>query len=94
MEKEYIGNNVKETNSLDYSKGEQLIEKKMVENTPFTVMYTKEEGWAFGIAQYRLSEWKKTEAEVMKEIKGGLKDWSLITRVIGIMIEISNAINK
>lgn len=64
--------------------------REPIEGTPFVKLWSKEHGFALGIAEHRVTGWYKTEEELTKKRKGvttkGI-DWDLMTGVIMILIE-------
>lgn len=80
----------KTENKLDFSQNEELFRREAIENTPFIKLWSKEKGWALGIAEHRITKWYETEKEITTLVKGtqnGKLDWNLLTAVILILIE-------
>lgn len=63
----------------------ELIKRKEIENTPFTIITIEEKESFISIGKYRLSESYKTIEEA--EINAKIIDWNKIMQIIGIMIE-------
>lgn len=71
----------------DKNDGEGYINRKDIDNTPFTVI-TISKGSFVALGKYRLTELYKTEKEAIDE---ALKvDWNRITQVILLLIEMNN----
>lgn len=77
------GNSAKETNSSNSSELESSTER--IEGTPFLRRWEKENGYSFGLGNYRISEWYKTEKEMLKKLKE--KDWDTIAGLIGVVVD-------
>lgn len=75
--------NVGEVNNsnLNY----ELIKRKEIEGTPFTIVTIEEKENFITVGKYRLSETYKTTEEA--EINAKTIDWNKIMQIIGIMIE-------
>lgn len=71
------------TNSTN--SGEMETKTERIEGTPFLKRWHKNEGWSYGIGNYRISEFYNTEKEMMKNLQA--KDWQTIVGLIGSMID-------
>lgn len=71
----------------------ELITRKNVKDTPFTIITNNEEGRSFGtIGKYKITEERKTPEEVEEEITK--ITWDNIIKIMTIIIEINNNNNK
>lgn len=64
-------------------KNTELIEKREIENTPFTAVRVNDK-WFLGCANFRLTEPMNSYEEVLESTK---LSWHLVTQLISIMIE-------
>lgn len=77
---------------MEKIKGSELIIKKEIKDTPFTIINNTEDKTYFGvIGNYRITEMYKTEAETEKELKK--ITWNRIIQVIQIILQIEKNTN-
>ncbi len=82
--------NVNEINS-ESSKGEEMIKRKNVKDSPFEIITIEKE--SFGVmGEYRITEKHKTIAKVKEELEK--ITWNRIVQVIMILNEVQTKINK
>ena len=89
--KESTFTSVEKPTKKDSSKNELLLEREIIDNTPFTLV--KQEGKIFGVmGNHRITEFFKSK----KECKTALKKitWNRIVQVIAIMGEQQALINN
>ena len=78
---------MKKTDSSNLSSKEEnteLITREQIDETPFTVIGTKE-GFFGSIGKYRITEPVETAEEVKKELE--VISWNRITQIMLILIE-------
>lgn len=105
QELEHSKKNVKKTDSLDYSKAEKTIENIVIPNSVFQAKWVKEEGYAIGIENIKLTKNHKTLEKALNEIGYGVDkdddgdeilvkvgdiDYELITRIVKALITLNN----
>ncbi len=83
QEQKPFGTNAKETSNSKSSELETKTEK--IENTPFIMRWEKENGYSFGLGNYRISRYYETETELKKELKK--KEWTHIAGLIGVIVD-------
>ncbi len=74
--------------------GEMTTRTEKVNNTPFIMRWDKEDGYSYGIGNYRISRWFDKEEEMLKELyKVGWNDINgLIAAMIDATLKIHNLI--
>lgn len=60
----------------------ELIERKEVENTPFTATKEENTGWFLAIGRYKLTKEYESLEELLKEEKVKETNWNLLLTVI------------
>ncbi|MBB5441066.1 hypothetical protein HDC92_004770 [Pedobacter sp. AK017] len=93
----YVGSAGNNSDYGDMSKNEITFERKKVEGTPFVKIWSKQHGWAAGIAEHRITQWFETEEKLDKKLKGttaGKLDWDLLTGFVSILIEKTEDLKK
>lgn len=108
QEQERIGTNVKDKNNLDYSKAEELARNITIPNSVFHGKWVKDEGYAIGIENMKLTKNYKTLEEALNQIgygvdkdkdgdevlvKVGEVDYELIVRIMKSLIILNNENN-
>lgn len=67
------GTNAKETNSLDYSKNEEITRNIVIPNSQFMAKWTKDEGYAIGIENIKITRNYDTLDKALNKIGYGVK---------------------
>jgi hypothetical protein len=66
-------------NIPDLDKGQELIEREKIYNSPFELIGNQEIGYWIALGAFRISE-KGTKSEKLREVEN--KDWDLIINVL------------
>ena len=66
-------------NIPDLNKGQELIEREKIHNSPFELIGNQEIGYWIALGAFRISE-KGSKAEKLREVEN--KDWDLIINVL------------
>lgn len=74
----------KQQDSLNTTGSKDYFEVKSIENTPFMLVRSGKNEYSAGIGNSRVTAFYKTEQEVIDKVNQ--RDWTLITAVIGVMI--------
>ena len=110
MDKEilYEHASVLKTSNLDYSKSEKTIKNIVIPNSQFSCKWIKDEGYAIGIENVKLTKNYKTLEEALNRIGYGVDkdenedeilvklgeiDYELVARIVKAIIIIENSKN-
>lgn len=108
QEPKHIGTNARETNNFDYSKSEELVKNITIPNSVFHAKWVKDEGYAIGIENIKISKTHKTLEKALNEIgygvdkdeeddeilvKVGEIDYEIIVRIVKALLIIENEQN-
>lgn len=101
--------NANQTNSLDYSKCEPTIKNIVIPNSQFTAKWVKDEGYAIGIENVKLTQSFQTLEEALNTIgygvdidsegdevlvKVGELDYELVARIVKAILIIEGGKNN
>ncbi len=87
--------NTKETNKQDSSKGEELVTRKNIKDSPFEIIGTLRENKRvyFGVVgKHRVTEHSDNEKDIEKEL--GKITWNRIVQVVIILMEANKNIKE
>lgn len=97
-----------ETNNFDFSKAEETVKNIVIPNSQFQAKWKKEEGYAIGIENIKLSKNHETLEAALNEIGYGVDkdkdgdeilvkvgdiDYEMIVRIVRALITINNENN-
>lgn len=83
-EQSTLGGNVNSTDKQNFSENEEMIERKPINETPFTAV--KYDGkWFVMMGRYKMSEDLGSEEACIEDAKDA--SWHRIMQVMGVMIE-------
>ncbi|UYL83846.1 MAG: hypothetical protein [Wigfec virus K19_81] len=98
-----------QNNSLDYSKGEENFKNIIIPGSQFQAKWIKDEGYAVGIENIKLTKNYKTLEEALNQIGYGVEldkdgdeilmkvgevDYEMIARIVRALITINNENNE
>lgn len=66
------GTSAKKTNNFDYSKGEATVQNITIPGSEFHAKWIKDEGYAIGIENIKITKYHKTLEEALNEIGYGV----------------------
>lgn len=104
-EQSHGGTYAKKTNSFDFSKGEEETRNIVIPNSQFMAKWQKDEGYAVGIENVKLTKNYKTLEEALNQIgygvdkdeegdevlvKVGEIDFEMVTRIVKALIIVNN----
>lgn len=70
-------------------KGEELIHRETIDNTPYEIIGNKDNGYIIALGKYKLTEPRKTIEEAKEQLE--IEKWNIIIRTI---ITINNEMKK
>lgn len=101
--------NVKRTNSFDFSKSEETVKNITIPNSEFMAKWTKNDGYAIGIENIKITKNYKTLEEALNQIGYGVEtdkdgdevlmkvgdtDYETIVRIVRALIILNNQQNE
>lgn len=101
--------NASQTNNFDYSKSEATIKNIIIPNSQFTAKWVKDEGYAIGLENIKLTQSYATLEEALNTIgygvdidsegdevlvKVGELDYELVTRIVKAILIIEGGKNN